>query len=331
MWKVKRMNTARIVVLTIAIGAGGIAAYLASGSDDKPAPAPAGRAAADRRYSRRQIRYRPRPVGQARRSAMADLAGRDRQQQLHQPRQQGRRHQGDHRLDRARAVHRGRADSRAEAGEGRRLRLHGGDPARRLSGPSRPKFRRKPAPAASSCRTTASTCFLPSATRARTARRPDVVNSEIILSNIRVLAIDQAPKEKDGTSALVGKTVTLELKPEQTETLARARQSGTLSLALRSIADVKTVEKHGRPTSTGAAKTSTSFVTASPASRRCRSDRKDARYEVQGKSADDADIHRPRPVVFGRRCAHAQSGLTPVVASDYRAAASGGTAPPTDR
>ncbi len=33
------MNTARIVVLTIAIGAGGIAAYLASGSDDKPAPA----------------------------------------------------------------------------------------------------------------------------------------------------------------------------------------------------------------------------------------------------------------------------------------------------
>jgi Flp pilus assembly protein CpaB len=38
MWKVKRMNTARIVVLTIAIGAGGIAAYLASGSD-KPAAA----------------------------------------------------------------------------------------------------------------------------------------------------------------------------------------------------------------------------------------------------------------------------------------------------
>jgi len=33
MWKVKRMNTACIVVLTIAIGAGGIAAYLASGSD----------------------------------------------------------------------------------------------------------------------------------------------------------------------------------------------------------------------------------------------------------------------------------------------------------
>jgi pilus assembly protein CpaB len=73
---------------------------------------------------------------------------------------------------------------------------------------------------------------------------PDIVNSEIVLTNIRVLAIDQAPKEKDGQNALVGKTVTLELKPEQTETLARARQSGTLSLALRSIADVNIVESN---------------------------------------------------------------------------------------
>jgi pilus assembly protein CpaB len=67
---------------------------------------------------------------------------------------------------------------------------------------------------------------------------PEVVNSEVILGNVRVLAIDQAPKEKDGQNTVVGKTVTLELKPEQTETLARARQSGTLSLALRSIADL---------------------------------------------------------------------------------------------
>ena len=71
---------------------------------------------------------------------------------------------------------------------------------------------------------------------------PDVVNSEIILANIRVLAIDQAPKEKDGQNTVVGKTVTLELRPEQAETLARARQSGTLSLALRSIVDVNMVE-----------------------------------------------------------------------------------------
>src|SRR6195256_2292056 len=72
---------------------------------------------------------------------------------------------------------------------------------------------------------------------------PDLVNAEIILSNVRVLAIDQAPKEKDGQNSVIGKTVTLELKPEQTETLARARQSGTLSLALRSIADLNAAEK----------------------------------------------------------------------------------------
>jgi pilus assembly protein CpaB len=39
MWKVKRMNTAPIVVLTLAVGAGGIAASRAGGSDDKPLPA----------------------------------------------------------------------------------------------------------------------------------------------------------------------------------------------------------------------------------------------------------------------------------------------------
>jgi pilus assembly protein CpaB len=66
----------------------------------------------------------------------------------------------------------------------------------------------------------------------------DIVVTEILLPNVCVLAIDQAPKEKEGSNSLIGKTVTLELKPEQAETLARARQIGTLTLALRSIADV---------------------------------------------------------------------------------------------
>ena len=72
---------------------------------------------------------------------------------------------------------------------------------------------------------------------------PDLTTSEIILTNVRVLAIDQAPKEKEGTSSMVGKTATLELKPEQAETLTRARQSGILTLALRSIVDVNAAEK----------------------------------------------------------------------------------------
>jgi pilus assembly protein CpaB len=68
---------------------------------------------------------------------------------------------------------------------------------------------------------------------------PDIVVSQIILSNIRVLAIDQAPKEKDGQTAVLGKTATLELNPGDVGVLAKARASGTLSLALRSISDGK--------------------------------------------------------------------------------------------
>jgi len=65
----------------------------------------------------------------------------------------------------------------------------------------------------------------------------DSVSSEVILSDVRVLAIDQTVEEKNGQKVVVGRTATLELRPSQTQTLARARQSGTLSLALRSLVD----------------------------------------------------------------------------------------------
>jgi pilus assembly protein CpaB len=71
---------------------------------------------------------------------------------------------------------------------------------------------------------------------------PEIVVAQIVLANIRVLAIDQAPKEKEGANNVVGRTVTLELKPEQTATLAASRQAGTLSLSVRSIADANQVE-----------------------------------------------------------------------------------------
>src|SRR3954452_14778407 len=68
----------------------------------------------------------------------------------------------------------------------------------------------------------------------------EIVSSQVVLSNVRVLAIDQAPKEKEGQNAVLGKTATLEMSPDDVEVLAKARLSGTLSLALRSIADSKT-------------------------------------------------------------------------------------------
>jgi len=63
--------------------------------------------------------------------------------------------------------------------------------------------------------------------------------SETVLRNVRVLAIDQTVEEKNGQKVVVGKTATLELAPRQTETLAVSRQRGTLSLALRSLAEQK--------------------------------------------------------------------------------------------
>ena len=65
----------------------------------------------------------------------------------------------------------------------------------------------------------------------------DSHSSETILSNVRVLAIDQAVEEKNGQRVVVGKTATLELSPSQAETLALSQQLGSLSLALRSLTD----------------------------------------------------------------------------------------------
>jgi pilus assembly protein CpaB len=61
--------------------------------------------------------------------------------------------------------------------------------------------------------------------------------SETILTNVRVLAIDQTVEEKNGQRVVVGKTATLEISPRQAETLTQAKQNGTLSLALRSLLD----------------------------------------------------------------------------------------------
>ncbi|MBL4784399.1 MAG: Flp pilus assembly protein CpaB [Cohaesibacteraceae bacterium] len=61
--------------------------------------------------------------------------------------------------------------------------------------------------------------------------------TETILTNIRVLAIDQNIQEKNGEKVVVGETATIELRPRQVELLAQAVQTGVLSLSLRSIED----------------------------------------------------------------------------------------------
>jgi pilus assembly protein CpaB len=235
------MNTARIVVLTIAVGAGGIAAYLASGSDNKPPTEPTVQlqtvdvlvAKSDiglgQTVNPDDLQWQTWPAATASNSFI-------------------RRNE--------------RPDATTQiAGSIARSPFIAGEPIRE------PKLVKAPGSGFMAA-------ILPTGMRAvsteispetgaggfilpndrvdvlltkrdknpdRTAQA-DIVNSEIIMSNVRVLAIDQAPKEKDGQNTVVGKTVTLELKPEQSETLARARQTGTLSLALRSIADLNAVD-----------------------------------------------------------------------------------------
>jgi pilus assembly protein CpaB len=65
--------------------------------------------------------------------------------------------------------------------------------------------------------------------------------TETILQNIRILAIDQTIAERDGAT-VVGRTATLELTPLQAEIITVAQQMGDrLALSLRSIADAEQV------------------------------------------------------------------------------------------
>jgi len=64
----------------------------------------------------------------------------------------------------------------------------------------------------------------------------------VLLSDIRVLAIDQfVETEKDATSIVAVDTVTLEVTPYQTGVIATAQAKGSLTLALRPISDASTV------------------------------------------------------------------------------------------
>ncbi|MQW90222.1 Flp pilus assembly protein CpaB [Sinorhizobium saheli] len=65
--------------------------------------------------------------------------------------------------------------------------------------------------------------------------------TETVLSNVRVLAIDQQVEEKeDGSKSVIGTTATLELTPDQSKVMTVAQQiAERISLALRSVADAQ--------------------------------------------------------------------------------------------
>jgi pilus assembly protein CpaB len=65
----------------------------------------------------------------------------------------------------------------------------------------------------------------------------EVLISETIMTDVRVLAIGKTVEEKSGEHTIDGTVATLELAPSEAERLSLARQLGTLSLALRSLVD----------------------------------------------------------------------------------------------
>jgi pilus assembly protein CpaB len=78
--------------------------------------------------------------------------------------------------------------------------------------------------------------------RASKSQGTDVYSSETLLQNIRVLAVGPNIEEKNGERVAVGETATLELDPEQVNVIALAQRSGSLTLALRSVADVNSAQ-----------------------------------------------------------------------------------------
>src|SRR5246127_2468300 len=242
MWKVKRMNRARIIVLAIALGAGGVAAYLVAGSDDRPAPVPPvsqlptvdvlvakSEIALGQTIKPEDLQWQTWPAASASSSFIRRGERPDATTQI------------------AGSIARGAFIAGEPIREQKLVKAEGsGFMAAILPSGMRAISTEI------SAETGAGGFILPNdrvdvilTRRDKNPEKggPDIVNSEIILPNIRVLAIDQARKKKEGKNALVGRPVTLELKPEQAETLARARQAATLSLALRSIADVNMAEK----------------------------------------------------------------------------------------
>jgi pilus assembly protein CpaB len=69
------------------------------------------------------------------------------------------------------------------------------------------------------------------------AENQSMFRAATVLSNVRVLALDQTFKQDKDQKVLTAKTATLEVTPSQAEALAWAQATGSLTLALRGLTD----------------------------------------------------------------------------------------------
>ena len=240
LWKVKRMKAARLVVLGIAVAAGGLAAILAGGFDSGPPPPPPAPVV---QIPTVDILVAKNDIGMG-----TALGGQDIEWQSW-PESAAQNPAFIRKRERPDAV-------QQFAGAIVRVPMAAGEPVRenKLIVGKTSGYMAAILPTGMraysteiSPETGAGGFILPNdrvdvilSRRDREAEKATGVEShvsETILTDVRVLAIDQLVQEKDGQRVVVGKTTTLELAPRQAEVLAAARQTGVLSLMLRSIVD----------------------------------------------------------------------------------------------
>jgi pilus assembly protein CpaB len=232
------MKVARLVVLGIAVVAGGLAALLASGSDQPPPAAPAPVAQIDTidvLVAKRDI-----DVGQS--ISAQDMQWMTWPASASSPTFIRRSERADAIEQLAGSIARGPTGTGEPIRESRLIKAKGSGYMAAILPSGMRAVSTEISP-----ETGAGGFILPNdrvdvilSRRDREAERATGVEShvaETVLSDVRVLAIDQTVQEKDGQRVVVGRTATLELSPRQVEMLGMARQMGTLSLALRSLAD----------------------------------------------------------------------------------------------
>ena len=67
----------------------------------------------------------------------------------------------------------------------------------------------------------------------------DAVVTDVLLPNMRVLAIGQNVQEKNGERVVTGSNATIEVDPREAEILVQAQRGGQLSMTLRSMLDAQ--------------------------------------------------------------------------------------------
>src|SRR5262249_34471994 len=238
MWEVKRMKAARLVVLGIAISAGGLAALLAGRSEPPPPPPPPAPVV---QIETVEILVAQKDIGIGTALSAQDLQWQKWPASASNPAFIRKNQRPDAIADFTGATVRVPMAEGEPIRENKVIKGKGSYMAAILPSGMR-AISTEISP-----ETGAGGFILPNdrvdvilARRDREAEKATGVEthiSETILSDVRVLAIDQTIQEKDGQRVVVGKTATLELTQRQAELLAVARQTGSLTLALRSIVD----------------------------------------------------------------------------------------------